>query len=384
MNKMEFMTRFGLEKTAAFVPGDDSVWLLPAEQAIPVEWAIEAKAPEAERKNKWESALKQPETKRRQTVFADDLALPKEVWHLDCRAEQGRELLLPVLLPRVKKGEAFAFHIAIPDNCRARLIFLEKAEDFVSGAGEADGNAGLLPNVTISADLGAYASLDIAYIHPLYSGRESKNYLRKDEQKHCLYYVNAERGASFKWTSVNLGDSLVERGEVQLNGEAAESNIGGASYVQDGAEQIYQSHVICHKPMAVCRMHNHGVVENGGRGMLVSVSDIDKGAHGTQAREDNRFMTLGDEAEAYADPTLLIDEYDVTASHAATIGQVDEEALFYLQSRGLSKQQAARLMTAGFLTPLFDRISHEPLREQLLRQFYGKLQLDDMLGGAEA
>ena len=90
-------------------------------------------------------------------------------------------------------------------------------------------------------------------------------------------------------------------------------------------------------------------------------------------------MTLGAGAKALADPTLLIDEYDVEASHQATVGQIDEETLYYLQSRGLDIRQATRLMTAGFLTPLFDRVSLEGLKRRLLEAFYEKIELESTL-----
>ena len=77
----------------------------------------------------------------------------------------------------------------------------------------------------------------------------------------------------------------------------------------------------------------------------------------------NRAITLGKNARPYADPTLLIDEYDVEASHAATVGQMDEEAMFYLKVE--ITEIAKRLVTAGFLMPLVDRIPQLELRGQL-------------------
>lgn len=392
LKKTEFLSGFGLGDLAALVPGQRAPWLVPAHGLIPAAWQPELKALDEASWAKWESVLHQPETKRIQKIFLKDLARPAELWQLNFQPQKSEEEgLLPILLPRTEAAESISFHITIPAYAKARVVFIEKAADDLplvlqrkeEKRNEADASEKLYPNVTISAKLAPYAQLDIAYVHPLYNGEESRDYLKAGEKKHCLYYAEAAEGAQFKWTSVNLGDSLIERGEVHLNGPEAGADVGGAAYVQHGAEQLYQSHIYCHKPYGRCRVHNHGVVENGGTGTFISVSDIDKGAHGTAAREDNRFMTLGDEAKAYADPTLLIDEYDVQASHAATIGHVDEDALFYLQSRGLDKQAASRLMTAGFLTPLFDRIAHEGLREKLLQQFYEKLRLDDMLGKAE-
>lgn len=388
--KYEFMSRFGLEEKATFVPGQKAPWILQSGTDIPAEWDIHEQELTDKDWAKWEGVLKQPETKRIQKVFLKDLERPAQIWHLRFREDANPEAsILPVLLPRTERGGSMAFKITMPANKKAKLIFLERPaeESPLYRQQQAGMKPGLpdgeLPNITISAELGAYAKLDISYVHPLYGMTKKSEYLKASDMKHCLYYAEADEGARFYWTSVNLGDSLTERGEVHLNAPDAGADVGGAAYVQDGSEQLYQSHIYCHAPFGHCRVHNHGVVEDGGVGTFISVSDISKGAHGTAAREDNRFMTLGDKAKAYADPTLLIDEYDVKASHAATIGRVDDESLFYLQSRGLSEQQAARLMTAGFLTPLFDRISVASLKQQLLAQFYEKLQLEDMLGKAE-
>ncbi len=390
LNKTQYTEQFGLKDRAILVPGpgQKAPWRIPAGGHVPTEWRIRLEDCREEQRKLWDEVLHQPETKRIQRVFARDLECPQKVWHLDCRADsEAEDGLLPVLLPRTEKGKSMAFHIKLPAGKKARLIFMERAGGKRPEAAELPEEQAMqhegLPNVTIRSELGPYAELEIIYVHPLYGEEDGDAYLRPGQKKHCLYLAEAAEGASYKWTSVNFGDSLIERGAVHLNGEGASADVGGAAYIQSESEQLYQSHIHCHKPHEICRVHNHGGVENHGKGTFISVSNIDKGAHGTAAREDNRFMTLGKEAKAYADPTLLIDEYDVKASHAATVGQVDEEALFYLKSRGLNDSQAARLMTAGFLTPLFDRISIPALKERLLQQFYEKLQMDEIIGKAE-
>ncbi|MGL5915281.1 MAG: SufD family Fe-S cluster assembly protein, partial [Culicoidibacterales bacterium] len=78
-------------------------------------------------------------------------------------------------------------------------------------------------------------------------------------------------------------------------------------------------------------------------------------------------MVLDDGAKATTNPILLIDEHDVTAGHAASVGRIDAETLYYLQSRGLTNQEANALVTLGFLMPLLESITDQTLREKLLQ-----------------
>lgn len=411
--KKEFIDQFGLGNYPTYLPQERAPWLLTDNTPIPTAWQVSESAIRDEHWQQWENVLYQPETKKIQKLFLEHLARPETMHILQLSDDAGtagtsgtagtagasgtagtaytagnsaqtaETETLVIYIRRPQADEALSLGFKIPAGRKARLVFVEKAYD----SGDVD--VELRSNLTIYARVEEGASLDINYIHPFYKAAkaakageagESISYLKKDAYKLCLYKVDVAKDASFTWTSVNLGDSLIEKGEVRLNGSGASANVGGAAYIQAEADQLYQAHIYCAEPYSHCRIQNHGVVEDLGTGTFVSISDIAKGAHGTEAREDNRFMTLGDKAKAFVDPTLLIDEYDVKASHAATVGQVDEDALFYLRSRGLDLRQASRLMTAGFLTPLFDRITLPELRRELLAQFYEKMHLEEILG----
>ena len=82
---------------------------------------------------------------------------------------------------------------------------------------------------------------------------------------------------------------------------------------------------------------------------------------------------LSPKARGDANPILLIDEDDVTAGHAASVGQVNAEQIYYLMSRGISKAEAERLIINGFLAPVVSEIPIEAVREQLQRLLEGKL-----------
>lgn len=310
----------------------------------------------------FEDVLFQPETKKVQKVFLKDLSRPAFVYDIDLGAI-GRDANLPIALRRPQKGEAIYIRFRTPAGRHHKIVIFELPATDETAAPSKDAGA---PAVYISAEVAGDASIDMAYLHPLYLGDDTNDYLRRGKGVTCLYKGNVKKDGAFRWTSVNLGDSLVERGLIRLVEPHAAADLGGAAYVPADAEQLYQCNVRCLHPYSNVRIHNHGVVENEGNGTFISVSDIAKGARQTVAREDNRFITLGDRAKAFVDPTLLIDEYDVQASHAATVGQVDEETMYYLTSRGLRPEQANRLVTIGFLRPLLDRIPFPGLREELV------------------
>lgn len=82
---------------------------------------------------------------------------------------------------------------------------------------------------------------------------------------------------------------------------------------------------------------------------------------------------LSGEARGDANPILLIDEDDVTAGHAASVGRVDDMQLYYLQSRGITREDAEKLIIHGFLAPVVNELPIETIKNQLTQLIEGKL-----------
>lgn len=110
---------------------------------------------------------------------------------------------------------------------------------------------------------------------------------------------------------------------------------------------------------------NHGVMKEKARGEFYGVGFIQNGQNGSTNEQESRMMVIDKEAHADVHPILLIDEYDVIAGHAGSVGKVSEEALYYLMSRGMTKAEADRLITKGFLTPVLENIEEETIRTML-------------------
>lgn len=117
----------------------------------------------------------------------------------------------------------------------------------------------------------------------------------------------------------------------------------------------------------------HGVILEKGTLTFNGIGHIIKGAKGSDAQQESRVLILSKDARGDANPILLIDENDVTAGHAASVGRVDPEELFYLMSRGISEADAQRLVIRGFLGPVLTAIPTKETQQELIDTIEGKL-----------
>ncbi|MDC7952048.1 Fe-S cluster assembly protein SufD [Liquorilactobacillus mali] len=109
----------------------------------------------------------------------------------------------------------------------------------------------------------------------------------------------------------------------------------------------------------------HGVILSRSTLTFNGIGHIIKGAKGSDAQQESRVLMLSTKAKGDANPILLIDDNDVTAGHAASVGRVNQEQLYYLMSRGLPKKVAERLVIRGFLGPVLAAIPSKKIEEQL-------------------
>lgn len=122
-------------------------------------------------------------------------------------------------------------------------------------------------------------------------------------------------------------------------------------------------------------MHNFAVLFDHGHYEMVANGNIEKGCKEAQSHQQTRVLTLGKDHVTKVIPLLLIDENDVKASHALSMGQPDQEQLYYLQSRGLSVTQAIGLLSVGYLLPVIGLIEDETLRMSLQEQMESRVGL---------
>ncbi|TCD45610.1 Fe-S cluster assembly protein SufD [Streptococcus sp. X16XC17] len=117
----------------------------------------------------------------------------------------------------------------------------------------------------------------------------------------------------------------------------------------------------------------HGVILERGTLTFNGIGHIVKGAKGADAQQESRVLMLSDKARSDANPILLIDENEVTAGHAASIGQVDPEDMYYLMSRGIDQSTAERLVIHGFLGTVITEIPVKEVRDEMVDVLDSKL-----------
>ncbi|MBK2401860.1 MULTISPECIES: SufB/SufD family protein [unclassified Erysipelothrix] len=117
----------------------------------------------------------------------------------------------------------------------------------------------------------------------------------------------------------------------------------------------------------------NAIVLNKGSLNLEVIGSIAKGNSGSETHQMSRIMNLGEDVHGVVYPMLLIDENDVAASHAASVGQPNEEHIYYLQSRGLTREDALRLIIMGYLMPIVDAIDDETIQTQLKEEITEKV-----------
>lgn len=114
---------------------------------------------------------------------------------------------------------------------------------------------------------------------------------------------------------------------------------------------------------------NYAIAQGNATMVLNNNAKIIKGASKSVVHQKAKGLTLSKTAKIKAMPNLFIDEYDVIANHAASIGSINKEDLFYLMSRGLEEKEASKLIVLGFVQPLLDKIDNEELKEEISKEF---------------
>jgi Fe-S cluster assembly protein SufD len=176
-------------------------------------------------------------------------------------------------------------------------------------------------------------------------------------------HVRAARGAQVSSHSIGLGGGLVRNDVVAvLDGEGAGCTLDGL-YLADGERLVDNHTTIDHaRPHCGSRELYKGILAGRARGVFNGKVIVRPDAQQTDARQTNRALLLSDAARINSKPQLEIFANDVKCTHGAAIGQLDEEAVFYLRSRGLSGAEARRVLVRAFAAEVIGRMPLEAVR----------------------
>jgi Fe-S cluster assembly protein SufD len=173
-------------------------------------------------------------------------------------------------------------------------------------------------------------------------------------------------GSNVVSNSIALGGSIVRNNVTSvLAGEGIECTLNGLSLAT--GQQLVDNHTaIDHaKPNCVSHELYKSVLDGKSRGVFNGKIFVRKDAQKTDAKQTNKTLLLSDDATMDTKPQLEIFADDVKCTHGATVGQLDEEQVFYLRSRGMALDTARDILTVAFASDVVSRIHVDPLREEL-------------------
>ncbi len=179
-------------------------------------------------------------------------------------------------------------------------------------------------------------------------------------------FVSAQRNAAIDGNWISLYGGLIRNNLfVDLNEEGGNCNLYGL-YILDKNQQVDNFSYIDHiAPHCTSNEHFKGVLDDASLANFSGCIKVETEAQKTEAYQANNNLLLTDMARVNAKPQLIIDADDVKCSHGATVGQIDEEAMFYLRSRGIGMAEARMMMMFGFAHDIIQRVKLEPLRRQI-------------------
>jgi Fe-S cluster assembly protein SufD len=174
------------------------------------------------------------------------------------------------------------------------------------------------------------------------------------------------REASIQWTIGALGAKLAKVNQhVALAGPYAEAQVNGVMFTE--GKQHLSYHTLQHHRAPNCKsdLLYKGGLQDKSRIVWRGMIKVDPGAQKTDGYQRNDNLMLSADARSDSIPGLEIEADDVRCTHGSTSGRVDDELIYYAQTRGLSRNEAIRMVVAGFFQQVFDRITIESVREAL-------------------
>ncbi|MBQ1382399.1 MAG: SufD family Fe-S cluster assembly protein [Solobacterium sp.] len=187
---------------------------------------------------------------------------------------------------------------------------------------------------------------------------------------HELHNVRRDTHLHIAYGEIVKGDTL-RHTKIDLLEPGAEALMSSATLA--AARKEFHASVASRAPHTNGDMKNYAVILEGGRFVMDAAGIIERGAHVSESHQTSRALCFDDTVYASIVPALLIDDNDVKASHAASVGRVDEDQLYYLQSRGLDINECMRLISTGYLMPITDTINDERLKETLKKELEEKI-----------
>ena len=207
----------------------------------------------------------------------------------------------------------------------------------------------------------------------------------QDENPHAFHIaaINAHlgRNCNFIGHSIATGARLSRNNiRAKLAAEGVECILNGLYLTKD--DQLADHHMIVEHAKPRCNSHEYynGILDGRSKGVFHGRILVQPDAQKTDAKQTNKNLLLSDEATIDTKPQLEIYADDVKCTHGATVGQLNEESIFYLRARGIGHETARRMLIHAFAGEIIDRIRCAPAREELDRVAWERLEQTSLIG----
>jgi Fe-S cluster assembly protein SufD len=274
----------------------------------------------------------------------------------------------------------------VPKNVKVELPF--RVARWIGGSGSSvfgrtlvvaeEGAEVALVEELASSDLGAQ-TLSVGGAEIIADEGARVHYVVLQRYGRGVLHLTTDRlvaGRDARITTLNLSlGSDVTRADIQckLHKPGAHVDMLGL-YIAEGTQHIdhqtLQDHIA---PHASSNLLFKGALRDSGRSVFRGLIRVHPKAQRTDAYQTNRNLILSRDARADSLPNLEIGADDVRCSHAATVGQLDEEEIFYLLSRGIPKAEAVRLVVFGFFAEVLDQVDLPEIKQEMVRALEGKV-----------
>lgn len=255
----------------------------------------------------------------------------------------------PITISLSPTQDTYISHLLIVADNNSKVKFLEEIQDKEKKASSASLMVELIARPGSHIE---FSSLDeLSQDTTLYFNRRAK--IEKD--------AHVEWAIAFMNDCNTLGDL-----DSELVGEGSFADSKAIEVTTANQKVGINNRVTNRGPHSTGLINQRGVLLENSRLIFNGIGQIVHGAHGSKADQQNRVLMMSDEAHGDANPLLLIDENDVIAAHAASVGPVDKVQMNYLMSRGIPYDQAQRLVIRGFLGAVLDAIPNKDVRRKMI------------------
>jgi Fe-S cluster assembly protein SufD len=336
-----------------------------------------------------------PHTKLEDWKYTNVASLAKEWWKLvPFRSETIKDDTVEILRRFNYRRNGFtAMHMAFADVRVLRIAKETVVDEPIQLSFSSDAGTAVFPHVIIVAETGSKASIVESYestgksftnaaVQIVVEPNANLTHYRVQRESPEAYHIGTTEvtlaaGSRYDSTNINLGGSLSRHDiDLKFTAEGAEAFVDGL-YMLNGSQHADTHSVIDHLvPNCTSHQTYKGVLNDKSRAVFNGKVFVRENAHGTDAQQSNKNLLLSNDARVDTKPQLEIFNDDVKCSHGATVGQLEEEELFYLLTRGLPESLARNLLTYGFAEEIINKIAVEEIKGVLDKAVLNRLQAE--------